>query len=260
MSAPLVRYLSPAETAKALGVTVRALRVYEERGLVRPLRSQAGWRAYDPEALSRLHQVLTLKRLGLSLAKIAVLVTGRLARLDTVLELQEEVLARRRDEAARGLALVRSARARIARGEALSLDDLTTLTRETTMNDQAPDWARKMQPIIDQHLSQADKARIEALTTSAAEQANYEADWEKLIAKAKSLLGSDPGAPEAQDVARRWRALARLSTGGDPALYAKMAQVWRDSLANRDVAPTLPFSPEVWAFVGQAMTKLAPED
>ena len=89
--APIVQYLSPAQTAKALGVTVRALRLYEQKGLVRPIRSEAGWRAYGPEALVRLHQVLALKRLGLSLAKITVLVSGRLAKLDAVLELQEAV-------------------------------------------------------------------------------------------------------------------------------------------------------------------------
>jgi len=254
MSAPLVRYLSPAETAKALGVTVRALRVYEERGLVAPLRSQAGWRAYGPEALSRLHQVLTLKRLGLSLAKIAVLVSGRLARLDAVLELQEEVLARRRDEAARGLALVRSARGRIGRGEALSLDDLTTLTRETTMTDQAPDWANKMQPIIDRHLSAEDKAAM-AANAGAFDQAAVSAEWDELIATAKSLIGTDPGAPAAQDLARRWKALVLQATGGDPAITAKMGQAWQDSFADPKVAPALPFGPEVMAFVGQAMAR-----
>ncbi|MDQ2860685.1 MAG: hypothetical protein M3T55_08170, partial [Pseudomonadota bacterium] len=61
-----------------------------------------------------------------------------------------------------------------------------------------------------------------------------------------------------RDVARRWRELAYQSTGGDPALFAKMAQVWRESLASPDVAPTLPFSADVWAFVGKAMAHLPP--
>jgi DNA-binding transcriptional MerR regulator len=259
-NAPIVQYLSPAQTAKALGVTVRALRVYEQKGLVRPVRSQAGWRAYGPEALTRLHQVLALKRLGLSLANITVLMSGRLARLDAVLELQEQVLARRRDESERGLAFVRSARARIACGGALSLDDLTTLTKETTMNDQAPDWASKMRPIIDQHIDDADRqAMARAAADSPVTPADYGAQWEDVIAEAKTLVGTDPSADPALDVARRWRALALRSTGGDPELYGKMGQVWRDALADPDVAPSLPFGPEVWNFVGKAMTHLAPE-
>ncbi|MGN6149602.1 MAG: MerR family transcriptional regulator, partial [Rhizomicrobium sp.] len=42
------QYLSPSEAARRLGVSVKALRVYEQRGLVKPLRSQADWRAYGP--------------------------------------------------------------------------------------------------------------------------------------------------------------------------------------------------------------------
>ncbi|MGI8840096.1 MAG: MerR family transcriptional regulator [Caulobacteraceae bacterium] len=254
---PVVEYLSPAQTAEALGVTVRALRIYEQKGLVRPLRSAAGWRAYGPEALARLHQVLTLKRLGLSLAKIAVLMSGRLAELDGVLELQEEILSRRRQEAERGLDLVRSARARLASGETLSLDDLTTLTRETTMKDETPDWAKKMQPIIDKHLNAEEKAAVTA-QADAFNQAKIGAEWGDIIAKAKSLVGSDPGAPEALNVARRWRAQVMLSTGGNLSITAKMGEAWRESLASPDVAPTLPFGSDVWAFVSQAMAHLAP--
>ncbi len=254
---PIFQHLSPAQTAKALGVTVRALRVYEQKGLVRPVRTEAGWRAYGPDALIRLHQVLALKRLGLSLANITVLMGGRLASLDAVLELQEQVLARRRDESEHGLSLVRAARARLAGGCALSLDDLTTLTRETTMNDQAPEWARKMQPIIDHHLSEAEKAAMfKSGQTSDFDPADYGRQWEEIIAEAKSLVGTDPGAPEALEVARRWRALVMVSTGGDMAITAKMSEAWREALADPDVAPVLPFSAEVWTFVGQAMSRL----
>src|SRR5665213_4188863 len=249
---PIVQYLSPAQTAEALGVTVRALRIYEQKGLVRPMRSRAGWRAYGPETLARHHQVLTLKRLGLSLAKIAVLISGRLSRLDSVLELQEQVLTRRREESDHGLKLIAAARARIACGGTLSLDDLTTLTRETTMQDQMPGWAKKMQPIIDKHLNTEEKAAM-ARQAEAFDQAKVGADWGDLIAKAKSLVGTDPGAPEAVDVARRWRALVMLSTGGDLAITAKMGEAWRESLANPEVAPALPFGPDVWAFVVKAM-------
>jgi DNA-binding transcriptional MerR regulator len=240
---------------------VRALRLYEQKGLVRPIRSEAGWRAYGPEAMVRLHQVLALKRLGLSLAKITVLMGGRLARLDAVLELQEQVLARRRDESERALALVRAARARIAGGGALSLDDLTTLTRETTMNDQAPEWATRMQPIIDHHLNETEKAAMfKAVDATPFDPADYGRQWEEIIAQAKSLVGTEPGAPAALEVARRWRALVRVSTGGDMSITAKMSEAWREALADPDVAPVLPFSAEVWTFVGQAMSRLPAAD
>ena len=125
------------------------------------------------------------------------------------------------------------------------------------MQDQMPGWAKKMQPIIDKHLNTEEKAAM-ARQAEAFDQAKVGADWGDLIAKAKSLVGTDPGAPEAVDVARRWRALVMLSTGGDLAITAKMGEAWRESLANLEVAPALPFGPDVWAFVSQAMAHLQP--
>ncbi len=250
-----VHHLSPAETADALGITRRALRVYEQRGLVRPLRIANGYRAYGPEALTRLHQVLALKRLGFTLASIGVLLAGRLARLEDVLELQEAELAKRRDDAARGLALVRAARARLAAGETLDLDDLTTLTKETTMSETAPEWALKMQPAVDRNFSAADKTAM-AARAGDFDPATVQAEWDHLIAKAKSLVGTDPGSPDAADLARRWRAQVALATGGDPEVFAKIGAVWQESLADPKVAPALPFGPEVMAFVGQATARL----
>ena len=59
-----LRYFNPVEIARRLGVSIKALRLYEARGLVRPLRTQAGWRAYGPEQILRLHQIQALKGLA----------------------------------------------------------------------------------------------------------------------------------------------------------------------------------------------------
>src|SRR3954466_8473127 len=115
--------LSPTEAARRFGVTVKALRLYESRGLLTPLRSKAGWRTYGPDQIARLHQILALKRLGLSLARIGELLAGPDA-LEAVLALQEQVLARDSEQLTRALALVRAARAKLKAGQALSIDDL----------------------------------------------------------------------------------------------------------------------------------------
>lgn len=250
-----VYHLTPAETAKALGITRRALRVYEQRGLVQPPKTCNGYRAYGPEALTRLHQILALKRLGVTLASMQVLLSGRLARLEDVLELQEAELAKRRLDAERGLALVRAARARLAAGDILTLDDLTTLTKETTMTDTVPEWAEKMQPAIDRNFSGADKSAM-AARAGEFDQAKVQTEWDELIAEAKSLVGTDPGAPQAAELARRWQAQVRLATGGDPETFAKISTVWKESMADPNVAPALPFGPEVMAFVAQATARL----
>ena len=251
------RYLSTAEAAAALGITAKALRVYEKRGLVKPLRSAAGWRAYGPDALTRLHQVIALKRLGLSLAEVGKLIAAKYGELDAVLAVQEKALRERQTETERALKLIRSARGRLAKGEGLSVDDLTTLTRETTMSEHAPDGAKKMEPMIDRHFSEADKEKMKA-QAGTFDPAEVKAQWDALIAEAKLLVGSDPAAPQAVDLARRWKAMVARSTGGDPQLKQKIGKVWGDAMADPSVAPKLPFGPEVMAFIGEAAKNIPP--
>ncbi len=61
--------LDIADVARLTGLSARALRFYEARGLVTPLRTAS--------ALDRLHQVVALKRAGLSLARIKQLFDRR---------------------------------------------------------------------------------------------------------------------------------------------------------------------------------------
>ena len=45
---PSAPFLRPSEAARQLGVSLKALRFYEQRGLVAPARTGAGWRAVPP--------------------------------------------------------------------------------------------------------------------------------------------------------------------------------------------------------------------
>jgi len=129
------RYFSPVETARRLKVSTKALRLYETLGLVKPLRTQAGWRTYGPDQMARLHQVLALKHLGVPLRRARELLGDALADLDAVLQLQEAALRDRMADDARKLDLLVAVRRRLAGGETLSVDDLIHLTRETVMTD-----------------------------------------------------------------------------------------------------------------------------
>jgi DNA-binding transcriptional MerR regulator len=60
--------LGVAEVGRRTGLSRKALRLYEELGLVEPFsRSGAGYRLYDGEALRRIELVNRAKVLGLSL-------------------------------------------------------------------------------------------------------------------------------------------------------------------------------------------------
>ena len=58
------QFLSPSEAARRLGVSAKALRLYEARGLIAPVRTSAGWRAYGPEQMARGGEIATLRALG----------------------------------------------------------------------------------------------------------------------------------------------------------------------------------------------------
>ena len=79
------RNLTPAQAAAQLGVSAKALRLYEQHGLIRPGRSAAGWRLYDTDAMARAGEVVALRRLGLGLARIAVVMAGAPEALDAAL-------------------------------------------------------------------------------------------------------------------------------------------------------------------------------
>jgi DNA-binding transcriptional MerR regulator len=253
------RYFSPAEVAMRLGVTVRALRIYERHGLIEPLRTSAGWRAYGPDQMARLHQVLALKGLGLPLARIADLLDGRLKDLDAVLKLQEDALCGRRRQVEHALDLVAIARRRLAQGAILSLDDLTQLTRETTMTAKIDETAMKaiFDPLIEKHFTPEDmnkaKARkFDLIAENGFNQTQTQRAWEDLVADAARLTAiGDPASPAAKDLLRRWNAEVEKFTGGDPALWAKSAAMWKDALSDPAATARMPFKPEIFAFLGE---------
>lgn len=93
------------ELAKEFGVTPRAIRFYEDRGLLAPKRAGAGsrQRVYSPRDRTRLMLTLRGKRLGLSLAEVRELVdmyesphdtTAQLTRFLTVLGQHRATLER----------------------------------------------------------------------------------------------------------------------------------------------------------------------
>ncbi|MBG0812502.1 MerR family transcriptional regulator [Methylosinus sp. H3A] len=149
--------LTAAECAERIGVTVRGLRTYEQRGLLTPRRSTKGWRLYGVKEIARLHEVLALKRFGLSLSRIAALLDGRAVDLERTLGMQQSTLTEQRERIDERLALVNAARTKLSAGRTLSLDELITLAKETKMTQTSLDLIaqrryeqarpRKMTPI-----------------------------------------------------------------------------------------------------------------
>ena len=248
------RHLSPAETAKRFGITVKALRLYERHGFIKPSRSKSGWRAYGPDQIARLHQIIALKRLGLPLAQIGAVLKDAHA-VDDVLALQERALARDSEKLAHALTLVRAARAKLTSGASLSIDDLANLTKETVMITNDEERYRLMKPISDKYFTPEDAGKLQQRKY---DQPAITAQWNKLFeaAKVSAAANTDPASPEAQKLARQWKALIEQFTGGDDGLLQKVRAVWKEAMNDPKIAPVIPLTPEVSVFMGKALQHL----
>lgn len=243
------RYLTPAEVAKRFGTSIKALRLYEQRGLLTPLRTNNGstgsaWRVYGPEQLSRLHQILTLKSLGLSLAQISgVLLSGDA--LGPVLELQEANLVSKEAQCMRAIQLVRAARSRLASGQSLSIDDLATLTKETVMTGKF-DLKKAMSMFPDPEKAQAalsplvnKQFTVEELKEMRERILNADSDPVAIRNEFRAVMesGADPTSPVAQALAVRLSEWRRIASGGDPTILERMKAIVDNVRMTTDVLP-----------------------
>ncbi|OJF92699.1 MerR family transcriptional regulator [Pararhizobium antarcticum] len=137
--------LTAAQCAKRIGLTVRALRLYEQAGLVRPGRTGKNWRVYGTSEVARLNEIIALKRLGLSLQHIAQLLGGQATDLDRMLSMQNLALKEKLQRIQYSLSIVENLRTKIAAGDLLSVDELLTLARDTNMDNTSSEaiaWRR----------------------------------------------------------------------------------------------------------------------
>ena len=127
-----VDILSPSEAARRLGISAKALRIYEERGLLRPARTATGWRAYGPDEIRRAAEIVTLRSLGFSLGQIEHVLGGSADGLEPALGSLQVRLESEFEQLRRRLEKINTLRDALARGETPSLPDLTSLAAAPT--------------------------------------------------------------------------------------------------------------------------------
>jgi DNA-binding transcriptional MerR regulator len=121
------QFLSPSEAAKRLGVSAKALRLYEQRGLVAPIRTAAGWRAYGPDEMDRAAEIAALRALGFSLAQVARVLKGDPQGLEPTLAAHQATLEARIRHLVGAVDKVRGLRNDLARGQAPTAGELARL-------------------------------------------------------------------------------------------------------------------------------------
>jgi DNA-binding transcriptional MerR regulator len=121
------QFLNPAEAARRLGVSTKALRVYEQHGLVVPHRSAAGWRVYGPDEMARAAEIVALRSLGLSLAQLKRVLDGDPRDLAPALAAHETCLEQRLQQLAGTIERLRRLRADLADGAHPNTSELARL-------------------------------------------------------------------------------------------------------------------------------------
>lgn len=245
--------LDIAEVVRRTGLTSRALRFYEARGLLRPLRAYSGRRAYGPAELERINAILALKRAGFSLSAIGQLLENRRADLGRLVAAQLEQLEARAAELADTRTLLLSIQSRLDRREPIDVATLCSLIRKGNVMEQEQEaWAK----ISDEYLSEGEKSDFAATMPQMPtdfDQAAYAASWKDLGSRIEQALPLDPASDQAQAFLAEWtKLLEPFSKIATPAMMAGATRMYEnmDKWEGGHADPG--FSAKVFQFIQEA--------
>jgi MerR family transcriptional regulator, thiopeptide resistance regulator len=209
---------SIGQFATLAGVTIRTLRFYDRKGLLRPAKiSEAGYRLYSTNELLRLQHILTLKAIGCSLRTIQMV----LEQTDNASVQLPELLAQQRCAVEAEIKNLQAVAQAIAAAEEqlqrlgeISYSSIHTILKVITMqpSKESQEWTKQF------FTGEQHQALAEAMPSymkNEAEGAKVAADWANLIAEVNAALNTDPASPTAQALADRWMVLVGLFTQGD---------------------------------------------
>ena len=244
----MIAALDISTVARRTGLTSRALRFYEARGLIAPLRTGSGRRLFGTGELARLHQLLTLKRAGLSLAQIKQLFDGRRIDLGQLLRAQIDVIDTQASALAEARGHLETALSRIDRGEPLDAATLCSLIKCGENMMEHENWSAVGERYIGSE-AKADFAAAMPHMPADFDQAAYAAQWDDLAARIEASLPMDPKSGQARAYYDEWTALlAPFTAIATPAMMQGVGKMY-DKIPEWQAEQEPPFSAEVWAFI-----------
>jgi DNA-binding transcriptional MerR regulator len=203
------------EFADMAGVTVKALRHYDRLGLLRPRRTEAGYRIYVDRDLERLEQIVALKFVGVPLKQIKILLERDPLQLPAALRLQRSVLEEKRRSLDRAITALGNAEKALESGAAASAAVLKRIIEVMAMQTSTE--------FMKNYYREEAWALFEERHPVWPSQA-----WIDLFRDVEAALGEDPAGEKAQALARRWRELRVRDAAGDPRIHWGLIKAWRD--------------------------------
>jgi DNA-binding transcriptional MerR regulator len=240
-STPTARqYLRIGQIAERSGVSAKALRLYEQRGLLKPCtHSEAGYRLYGPDALRRLMQIVVLKRSGFTLAQIDGLLSSAASTIADLLSERIVALQREMADKAKALQSLQAIARRVDSASTLNVDQLLesiTMTStaplhapfssreellargEKFLATLAPDQHANLREQLGQRLESLDADQLEAI----------QRPWRELSAQIRATMaaGTPANDPGVAPLAQRWHAWASDVGTHHPGFIAKCRELY----------------------------------
>jgi MerR family transcriptional regulator, thiopeptide resistance regulator len=239
--------LRAQQFAELAGVTVRTLHHYDRLGLLRPRRTESGYRVYRESDLERLEQIVALKFIGLPLKRIKILLDRDNPELAEALPRQRLVLEAKRKLIDRAILAIEDAERTLATGQRPDAAILRKIIEVIEMQGNT-NWP-------EQYYSQETLTKLQGRKWTPESQEQMTKQWTDLFREVEAALSEDPAGPKAQALATRWGALILDFTAGDPEVTKSLNAVWKDpsNLPAETQQRMQPFSnPRVHEFIQKA--------
>jgi len=212
-------YMTVGEVAKKVGITVRTLQYYDNEGILKPsAESEGGRRLYTYKEVVRLHQIVFMKQLGLTLEEIR----ERMHHVNTPTEISAMLMAQagalreRIVSITHTLDSIEKLNIEILQTNTINwkkYSDILTLVRADDSN---YGLIKHFSPDIYNQIQSFDKKQADGMMVAQNE----------LVERAVSLQaqGLAPESEPAQRLAAEFCNLVRTFTKGDPQLVAQLNQ------------------------------------
>ncbi|HEX3423931.1 MAG TPA: MerR family transcriptional regulator [Sphingomicrobium sp.] len=243
------------EVVRRTGLTSRALRFYEARGLLRPLRTHSGRRLYGRGELERIQQILALKRAGLSLAQIGRLTARSGMDLGALVDAQLKIIEERRTELDDARALLLSIKSRIDRGEPVDAATFCSLIRQGDKFMESEDWKK----VTDRYFTKEEREhwaeRMKDAPAPDFDQEDYSRKWKALGDRVEAAIPSGPDSPEAQALYDEWQELlAPFKAVATPEMMAGATRLY-ERMGEWEHDVPAPFTSEAFRFMQEVARK-----
>ena len=210
------RYYQVQQFAELAGVTVKALHHYDRLGLLKPRRTEAGYRMYTQTDLERLEQIVALRFIGFPLKQIKLVLDGAAIELGDALRMQRKAIEEKQWLLGRAVRAIRAAEEALQPGKPAD-----------------PAILKRIIEVIDMQEDIATMKKYYRTEAAWEQRRRYyeegpDEEWKALYRDIGAALGDDPAGEKAQALAERWLNLSVRAYGGDPNVQTDSMTAWLD--------------------------------